>query len=209
MTVNIALRRQVHQLTYYSEGATPDLVFGVPETWQPGQIAEFEEYWNGLLSGNLSERRRARFIPGGVKPFDTKEQALKDDYDEWLARIVCYAFSVSSHPFVRDLTRATAATSQSSALAEGLLPVAEWVRSLMNRLLATVFNAPDLQFVWDSDSSNAAEQAQIDVAYVGAGIITADEVRERLGLPTLAGGDQPAKAHPLQPVAGGEGRDGG
>ena len=176
-------------------------MFGVPETWQPGQIAEFEEYWNGLLAGNLSERRRARFIPGGVKPFDTKEHALKDDYDDWLARLVCYAFSVSPHPFVRDNTRATAATSHTSALAEGLLPVAEWVRSLMNRLLATVFNAPGLQFVWDSDSANAAEQAQIDVAYVGAGILTADEVRDRLGLPTLAnttraGGGKPA-AKPL------------
>lgn len=185
MSVNIALRRQVHQLSYYTEGATPDLVFGVPETWQPGQIAEFEEYWNGLLAGNLGERRRARFIPGGVKPFDTKEQALKDDYDEWLARIVCYAFSVSPHPFVRDQTRATAVTNQSAALAEGLLPVAEWVRSLMNRLLATVLGAPDLTFVWNPDTSNAAEQATIDVAYVGAGILTADEVRARLGLPPL------------------------
>jgi len=185
MTVNIALRRQVHQLSYYTDGATPDLVFGVPDSWQPGQIAEFEEYWNGLLAGNLAERRRARFIPGAMKPFDTKEHALKDDYDEWLARIVCYAFSVSAHPFIRDQTRATSTTSHSTALAEGLLPVAEWVRSLMNRLLAGVLEAPGVYFAWDSDEANAQEQATIDVAYVGAAILTADEVRARLGLGPL------------------------
>jgi hypothetical protein len=33
MTVNIALRRQVWQLDYYSEGSVPDALIGVPNSW--------------------------------------------------------------------------------------------------------------------------------------------------------------------------------
>ena len=35
MTVNIALRRQLHQLQYYTEGNVPEALIGVPETWTP------------------------------------------------------------------------------------------------------------------------------------------------------------------------------
>ena len=31
MSVNIALRRQMHQLQYYTEGSVPDSLIGVPE----------------------------------------------------------------------------------------------------------------------------------------------------------------------------------
>jgi phage portal protein BeeE len=35
MTVNIALRRQLWQLDYYSEGSIPDALIGVPQGWMP------------------------------------------------------------------------------------------------------------------------------------------------------------------------------
>ena len=38
-TVNIALRRQLYLLDYFSEGNIPDSLIGVPESWTPDQIA--------------------------------------------------------------------------------------------------------------------------------------------------------------------------
>jgi hypothetical protein len=123
MTVSIALRRQIWQLQYYTEGNIPEALIGVPDTWTPDQIRQFQGYWDSLHEGNTAQRRHAKFVPGGVaKTFiPTREPALKDPFDEWLARVVCYAFSVSPQPFVAQVNRATAETAQDAALAEGLL----------------------------------------------------------------------------------------
>jgi phage portal protein BeeE len=44
MTVNIALRRQLWQLDYFSEGSIPDALIGVPQGWTPDQIKQFQDY---------------------------------------------------------------------------------------------------------------------------------------------------------------------
>ena len=60
MTVNIALRRQVFQLNFFTEGNVPASLIGVPETWTPDQIRTFQEWFDAINAGNLAERRRAR-----------------------------------------------------------------------------------------------------------------------------------------------------
>jgi phage portal protein BeeE len=39
MSVNIALRRQIYQLQYYTEGNIPEALIGVPDNWNPDQIS--------------------------------------------------------------------------------------------------------------------------------------------------------------------------
>ena len=182
VTVNIALRRQLHQLQYYTEGSTPDLIFSVPATWNPDQIARFEKWWNSELEGNTGARRGTKFVPDGVKPFDTKDKALKDEYDEWLARIVCFAFSISPAPFIKQMNRATAGTAQEQSLAEGLAPMQQWVKTLIDSIIVKYFNATDLEFAWQDEAAvDPLEQAQINQIYVAAKVLHPDEVREDLG----------------------------
>lgn len=178
MTVNIAMRRQVHQLQYYTEGSTPDMLFGVPDTWQPEQIRSFESWFNGLLSGNTAERARAKFIPSGAAPINTKDKALKDEYDEWLARIVCYAFSVSAQPFCKEVNKATAETARKQALAEGMAPVQNWVKNLVDLIVIKYFRWTDLEFYWEfEDERTPLERAQCDEIYARNKIRTDDEIR--------------------------------
>ncbi len=134
VTVNIALRRQVFQLQYYTEGNVPEALIGAPENWTPDQIERFQQYWDGVHAGNTGERRRAKFVPGGVaKTFiPTKEPDLTGATDEWLARVACFAFSVSPQPFVRMMNRATADSAQSAAEGEGLKPLQNWVKGLVD-----------------------------------------------------------------------------
>ena len=112
MTVNIALRRQLWQLDYFSEGSIPDALIGVPAGWTPDQIRQFQDYWDTEFVGDLARRRRAKFVPGesAVKVHQTKEPEHKQDFDEWLARIICYAFSVPPQWAVKLMNRATAGT---------------------------------------------------------------------------------------------------
>ena len=75
MTVNIALRRQMWQLDYYSEGSVPDALIGVPNSWTPDQIKQFQDYWDTEFAGDLARRRKAKFVPGdtAARVVQTKE----------------------------------------------------------------------------------------------------------------------------------------
>lgn len=180
MTVNIALRRALHQLQYYTEGSTPDLLFQVPPDWNMNQIKEFNDWWQDSLAGNTAARRKAQFVPSGVTPVNTKELLLKDPMDEWLARIICYAFSVSAQPFIKENNRSTAETAAKAALEEGLTPVMLWVKGIMDLLIWKYFGFRDLEFAWNEEEAvDSNTQSQIDDRNLKNGSATLDEIRAK------------------------------
>jgi SPP1 gp7 family putative phage head morphogenesis protein len=190
MTVNIAMRRALHQLQYYTEGSTPDLLMQVPPDWNMTQIKEFNDWWNDMLSGNTGKRRKAQFVPNGVAPLNTKEAILKDPYDEWLARVICYAFSVSSQAFIKENNRSTSETAHQMALEEGLHPVMLWVKGLIDKLIWKYFGFTDLEFKWEEkESTSELDQSVIDDRNLKNGSATLNEIRTRRGDAPVEGGD--------------------
>lgn len=194
MTVNIALKRQLHALEYYTAGSVPDALVGVPETWSADDIQRFQEYWDLLLSGETAERRKMRFVPGELsRNFkETKQPPLKDVYDEWLARVVCFAFSVEPTPFVAQVNRSVAETSREQSLSDGMSSLKNWVKALIDDVLARYMDMAAYEFVWkEEESLNPKEQAEIYAIYKNAGILTADEIRAELGKEPLPEQEQP------------------
>lgn len=187
MTVNIALRRQMSQLEFYTTGNVPEAIAQVPDNWTPKQIADFQLMWDALNEGNTAQRRKMRFVPkldGIVFP---KDAVLKDEYDEWLARIVCFAFSIPPTSFVRQQNRATAEQAADSAKEEGLRPLMSWIERKMNFLIAKHLGFPEVCFKWKMENViDPLKQAQVDKIYaVDAKIMTPAEVRTRLGMTAL------------------------
>ena len=210
MTVNIAIRRQLHQLQYYTEGNIPEALIGVPENWNPDQIKQFQDYWDSILEGNTEARRHAKFVPGGMKAIFTKEAALKDNYDEWLARIICFAFNISPQALVSQMNRATAETAQDQALSEGLLPMMNWVKNLIDYVVVKYWGYTDIQFKWEEDDDTSPEaQQKILSGYVQSKIMTDDEARAKLGLDPLTDEQRERLSPPpppqLMPSAPGDG----
>jgi Phage portal protein len=211
MTVNIALRRQLWQLDYFTEGSIPDALIGVPQSWTPDQIRQFQDYWDTEFSGDLAKRRRAKFVPGesAAKVVQTKEPQHKDDFDEWLARIICYAFSVPPQWAAKVMNRATADNQSAQAEEEGLEPTKEWVKDLIDEILAEEFASPDLELHWldeDKDDPEALFESRLKV-----GAVTLNEMRDALGLDPYdnAAADRPmvltATGYvPIEANAGGE-----
>lgn len=186
ITVNIALRRQMFQLAYYTEGNIPEALIGTPDTWTPEQVMAFQTYWDTLLTGNLAQRRHAKFVPGGVaKTFiATKEPDLKNPLDEWLARVVCFAFSISPQPFVQQMNRATAGTAQETAKEEGIEPLKEYIKEMIDDVIVEM-DGPDsdLEFVWDEEIEvDQLAQTNIITARSDSGVITINQARADLGL---------------------------
>lgn len=205
-TVNIALRRQASMLEYYRSGNVPDALIGVPADWTPEQIRQWQEWWDAMLEGNLAERRKTKFVPGELSKnfMETKQPPLKDLFDEWLARVVCFAFSIEPTPFVSQVNRATSETSREQSQSDGLLPLKNWVKSLIDDLLA-LMGTPDLEFVWnDAEAVDAQARAEINCKYVAAGILTRDEVRAEMGRDPLPDGQGASIA--AAPAAADEGQ---
>lgn len=183
LTVNIAMRRTTAQLQHYTEGNVPEALIGLPESWSTEQIRGFQDYWDQLMS-NPAIRRRAKFVPGQFAFQPTRGDAqLMDQYDEWLVRIICYAFSLPPLPFVKVMNRATAETSYDAALREGLSPIMKWAKNVLDDIITTWLGWPDLEWVWDdSRDLDPTEQVQVDRAEMERGIRGLDDLRAARGL---------------------------
>lgn len=195
MTIETALRRQIWQLQSYTEGNIPEAIIGVPDNWTPDQIRQFQLYWDSILSGNTAERRHAKFIPGGMTYIPTKPPELFGAAEEWLARVCCYAFSMSPQPFTQANNRATAETAKQTADEEGIAPTAAWVKGLMDLIIHRFFGYTDLEFLWTQEEDNdPLQQAQVDKIYIEAGVYTPAYVAERLGVDQSFIPDEPPAA---------------
>lgn len=182
VTANMFMRRQSLQLNYFTEGTLPDFFFTLPKEWTPEQIDQFAVNFYALMSGNDASRRHGRFLPDGAKVEQTKAELLKDDFDEWLARIVCFAFSLPPTAFVKQMNRATASQAQEAAIQEGLAPLMIWFAGLMDYIIQQHFGYDDLIFRWvEAESIDPLEAAQANKIYIDAGALTPNEVRKTLG----------------------------
>lgn len=187
--INLALQRQLSQITYWSVGSVPDMLLSVPDTWNPEQLAQYQEYFNALLSGNIGERHKVQFIPSGTMPHEIKEVPLKNELDDWLARIVSYCFSQSPMWAISDMNRATASTALEVAKEQGIEPVKSWLCEVFDQILEKAYNAPELEFAWIEETSTDPKiQAEILSIYVQNNILTVNEAREKMGLDPIAEG---------------------
>lgn len=180
MTINIGLRRQVFQLDFFTEGNMPSALIGVPEQWTPDQIRTFQEWFDNLLAGNLGERSKARFVPAAVGKtyIPTQETELFGKAEEWLARVTCFAFSISPQPFLQMMNRATADTAQQEAAATGLAPIQNYVKDLVDTVLAEDLDAADFEFAWRGDDElDPVKRQAITEADVKVGLSTLNEGR--------------------------------
>lgn len=197
VTVNIALRRQAGQLSYFTDGTVPDTIFQLPPDWGMEQVAQYQAYWDTIVN-DATTRRKARFVPAGATPVFTRpEGALVDAFDEWLARIVAYCFSLPPTPFVKMVNRATAESAYDTALSEGLQPLMIWLKGIVDYILANWMGWPDLEFIFDSiKKADPAEEETRDLAKVEQGVISRDVMRakegmEPLGIPEIVQGIGP------------------
>lgn len=192
VTINTVMRRQASQLAYFSDGTVPAGMATVPDGWTVEQTKDWQEWMDANFGGNLAERRKILWAPAGAKYQAFKEAPIKDDFDEWLARIVCYAFSLPPTPFIRQMNRGTAFQDQERALEEGLAPLLVWTKRLIDSILHFELGFGDLEFAWKTENDiDPQTQATINNTYLRAAVLTINEVRDDMGLDPVPDGDTP------------------
>ena len=189
VTINTLIRRQAAQLAYFTEGNTPAGLLTGPEGWSPDQIRDMQLWLDARLSGATAEQAKLLWVPSGTKYQSFKDSPIKDDFDEWLARIVADAFSLPPTPFVRQMNRSTAGADKDRGLEEGLEPIKRWAKRLIDGVIQDDLGSPDLEFAWNDPAAvDPMEQARIDDLSLRNGTATIDEVRARRGQPPLPNG---------------------
>ena len=188
LTINLGLQRKMWQLDYYVAGSVPDAFVFLPPDLPIEKVEEAQTWFDSIMSGQSVQRRKVRFMPGygtdgNAKPnvIFPKEPLLKDTLDEWLAQVVCYAFSISPQAFMKMMNRATAKSAQESSEEEGIEPDKIEVLSIINGLMDRMGFGDDYECVAEErKETDAAKQASIDVQYCPK-IRTVNEVRADRG----------------------------
>ena len=189
VTINTIMRRQAQQLAYFTDGNLPAGLVNVPEGWTVDQVKDWQDWMDARLSGNLAERSKILWAPAGAKYQGFKDSPIKDEFDEWLARVVCFAFSLPPTPFIKQMNRATSEEDANRSLEEGMAPLQLWAKRLLDGVIQDDLGFPDLEFAWNADVELDPEtQAKINDLKLRNGSITIDEAREDDGRNPVAGG---------------------
>lgn len=182
-TAMLGLGRLAKQVGHYTDGQLPPMLLSTPAEWTAEQIAEFQGIFDMLLQ-NPANRARARFVPPGVgQPIILNtEQVLFGPFDEWLARMICYAFSLPPFPFVQQTNKATAESQYQSAREEGLGPFLTAFKAMIDIEIAEFFGQSECELVWDDVRQlDPTEQAAKDDRDIQRGLASLDDVRAARG----------------------------
>lgn len=187
-TITLCLQRMSRQLDYFTAGNVPAMLIESPTGWTPNQVREATENWEMMLNG-VAGREAVQFIPGGSKPYVFERDVVKNDFDEWIARIICSLVSIPATPFIREVNRATAEVSQTASIAEGHSSQLRWASDLVTDVMVHRFG-PGLYWKWDTETK---PDGAVIVDLVKAGKLKPLAL-ERLGFDAAEIADEPEPA---------------
>jgi hypothetical protein len=202
--INIALRRSNFQMNYYTEGSIPDMLLRVTKDWDDEKVARYQKYFDRLMAGDLAARRRIKFIPDGLgEAIQPQKDNLKDEFDEWIARIFCALFGVSPNAYIKNLNRAIGESSRQQADEEGKLARLVDIKEILDHIIEEWLGIDDVEAVpIPIRSEDNFVQAQIDEIDVKNGIRSRDEVRSARGLPPIGIGPTVTTSHGVVSLIG-------
>src|SRR5271166_5815847 len=150
-----------------------------------------ERVGRSLAQDRLSERAQAAVRPASTSSGPSSRRS-KSQYDEWLIRVICSAFSIPPAPWIVDHSRATAQTIQMTAAQEGIRPLKDWIKDAMDDIIQRLMGFGDLEFVWSGDDEiDPLEKAKETEILISCGVKTRAEARTEYGLDPTAEGDLP------------------
>lgn len=204
--VNQALRKQLSDLAYWTEGNIPEMIASLGSdnvTLDAEKVEEFESYFNDLLAGNIAARRRIKFIPWQAQLQELRPFSHDPTLDEWMLRVTCAAYSVPPQElgFTDDVNRATAELQEAVNERRGLKPLVTWLKTaILDEAIQNWFEvkprngkaislpgtptrpvvSPFSQIEWSwsfGDKVDMQVQANTDQTYISAGVLDKNEVR--------------------------------
>lgn len=188
IAVDSALRSQLYNANMLSEGAVPEGFFGVPSDWSPDQIKDYQLWFDTMIAGNGMYSSRIKFMPGGKGvgyiPTKKAEDMRYLEFEKWLLLKTCAMFDVqpSDIGFMDDMGNNSGASQQELGNQRGLVPTANFLKSIYSEIIRKDFNQPLLKFEWKGlqvvDNEFELERSKM---MIESGALTINEMRIEQG----------------------------
>lgn len=192
ITINQGIRRELYNLAAWTDGNTPAGIATLPKEWGLEKIRQFAEYFDELLRGNAQQRSKIFWAPEGSSLQKFKEEEsynLHNKFDEWVARVCCFAYGVSPIPFISMTNRSVAEELGDVEAEGGAAALKMYIERVMNKIIKKYMGKPWLSWNWITDRGRTqAKIVESNKAKVMCGVMQVDEWRieegkKPLGLP--------------------------
>ena len=183
VTLSIAANRQQFLRDYYTSGNVPEGLLPMPENWTMQQIKDFQKWFDAMLAGNLRQRRRMIMVPDTKRDaVMTKEKVLTDGTDDYLNRLVAFAFGESPQPLTKQVGhQSTAKEGNDQAQSVGLEPDLDHICTCINEIFEC-FGYGEVEFAFeDEEELDPEKAAKVSDTRLKNGSITINEDREARG----------------------------
>lgn len=194
LTVNLALRRETHRVSKFTDGNVPYAFMGIPNQYTPTQ---FQAYWDTIMAqveGSTAGKSKIIPVPmdgSGNIPVHEFNQAdtEKSDFDKWLMQVACWAFG--NHPSEFGLMPGNGLggsgygdAAQNIQYRTMIDPITQHLTRLFTFIIQRVLRYRKLKFAWIGmdPAEDALKQAQVDAVYIPLGIYNYEYVQERIGV---------------------------
>lgn len=187
VAINLYLRREMALLSYYTEGNIPEMIGFLPNTVTTEQVKEFEQWFNSVNRGDPAFMRRVRFVPnpsptGDPKFVELKQHLLAEGIDEWLIRMIAYAFNVPPTQLVRMHARAATESMSEESQITGLEAYQKWFEAMLNHIIECQMGHVGYRFKFRPvREADLLKQRQADQLMAKSGGMTLNEWREAEG----------------------------
>lgn len=184
--VTSALRADQWNREWLTDGNVPSDYIALPPEWSVDEIAAYADFFDTMLAGDLSSRRKMKFFPAGSEMGKTnRKDADFGQFEMWLAKRTCGIFGV--HPaqlgILDQLPRGDEQDALASVSKLGAAPLFEIRADIYNRVLREM-GEPDLEYVnADDDTESSAARGQRLMVGAGGPWMSVNEARAEDGLP--------------------------
>lgn len=199
MQVQASLEADMYNIKHFSKDNIPPGLLNLG-AMDDDQAADFVALWNATVMANP---HGMKFVWGqgnniGYTPFNTSNKDMQySEYIDWLTRIKLAAYGLTGidanifHDTNRANSQVQAQISNSRWVASYRHLIEEYFTSKIIRQFGEEYKWLEFKFDEFNGFENRKKLAEIHAIYVGAGVLSANEVREELGYEEIDGLESP------------------
>lgn len=188
-TINVIMRMDQHDLSYWTDGNISDLYWKCPPTWTPEQIEQAQSLLDQLLAGNPAARSKMRLMGGGQGTGleDPRgKTGMNVDYAEMMYSLIAYHFGTSAQPLRKQMNRATAQQADVAETDSGTKPMKKRLAAILTGEIEEFWGFKGIEFKFtDEKIVDEKMNTDRDIALLNAGAIPGSYVLQDLGMTAL------------------------
>lgn len=186
--VTSALNSALYNKNYFDENNIPTGFITLPEETvnNTEDIKKWQEWFDQILAGDKRMMHRLKILPNGSEytPSKKPEDMQFENFELWLLQQTCAVFDVQPQDIgiTLNVNRSNGEVQQDIGKEQGLYPLANFIKEIIDEIIQVELGFPDMHFVWiDIDPTNEKEEIEIAEKEINLGALSVDEYRKQKG----------------------------